>query len=88
MKRRPGRPKATKDESQPPIKKPSPARKKPDTAIFAVIEEASMELEAALEAFDDEEDDDSHVFAMERLQRASGLLRGTVLILRDNGGKL
>lgn len=85
MKRRVGRPK--KDESQPPIRAQAPA-KRPHTAIFAVIEEASMELEAALEAFDDEEGDDAVSFAMERLQRSSGLLRGTVLILKENGGKL
>ena len=84
MRKKPG-PKPKEDK--PPIRKS--AVEKPLGGAFKVVEEASMELEAAIEAFDDEEaDNDDHAFAMERLQRASGLLRGMVLILKDNGGKL
>jgi hypothetical protein len=79
MRKKPG-PKSK--ETKPPFNHLSP-----DRAIFKIVEEASVELEAALEAFQ-EEDEESLAFLMERVARASGLLKGTVLILKENGEKV
>lgn len=80
-RRKPGpKPKDSKD-SKPPF-----SRQSPDRAIFKIVEEASNELETALEAFE-EEDEESLGFLMERIARASGLLKGTVLILKERGEK-
>ena len=68
---------------------PKPKQEKQDLPPFKelllIVAEASKDLETALEL--DLEDADELAFLMEKVAHASGLLKGTVLILEQRGGK-
>ena len=64
------------------MKKHGSKPKTKDDPVFTIISEANKDLEEALEIYEDENAEDFS-YVIEKVSHASGLLKGTVLIMED-----